>query len=76
MTIIVYKEKMATELGKYLYDQLVKISDNNDFLLGVLLLVKGDERKKKLLKIMSENKNKLCEQYVLLKAVAIRQGIL
>ena len=74
MTITVYRDKMCTELGKYLYDQLIKISDDNNFLLGVLLLVKGDEKKKKLLKIMSENENLLCEQYILLKAVAIRQG--
>ena len=55
MNYIVDREKFKTETGKKLYDMLVDIWDNNNFLLGILTTVKGDENRKKLIKALENN---------------------
>ena len=54
MTCIVKREKFHTELGRKLYDRLVNISDDDDFILAVLVVTQGDEKKKEFLKMLDD----------------------
>lgn len=54
--LIVERNNFKTELGRKLYDLLVKISDDNSFLYDVFYCVKGDEKKKQLMKYLEEEK--------------------
>lgn len=54
MTYIVKREKFQTELGRKLYDTLVKISDDDDFILAVLVEMQGDEKKRKFLELLEK----------------------
>ena len=54
MTCIVKREKFQTELGRKLYDRLVNISDDDDFILAVLVVTQGDEKKKEFLKMLDD----------------------
>lgn len=54
MTYIVKREKFQTELGRKLYDTLVKISDDDDFILAVLVEMQGDEKKHKFLELLEK----------------------
>lgn len=49
---LISRDKVKTELGKILYDRLEKIWDDEDFLLGIFVSVRGDEKKMELLKYL------------------------
>jgi len=48
------RNKIKTNTGKKLFDMLLKIWDNDDFIGGVLGHLKGDEKKNKMIKILKE----------------------
>ena len=54
MTYIVNREKFKTELGRQLYDRLVSILDDDDFILAVLVETQGDEKKKAFLDMLDK----------------------
>ena len=43
------RAKFKTETGRKLFDMLVNIWDDNDFVTGVLCDVRGDEKRQKLI---------------------------
>lgn len=61
MTYIIDRNKFQTELGKITYDELIKISDDSNFLISILIAVKGDERKKDLLDWLEKHPNVIDE---------------
>lgn len=54
MTYIVNREKFKTDLGRKLYDRLVSILDDDDFILAVLVETQGDEKKKAFLDMLDK----------------------
>lgn len=54
MTYIVKREKFKTDLGRQLYDRLVNILDDDDFILAVLVETQGDEKKKEFLNMLDK----------------------
>lgn len=46
---LIKREQVPTETGKRLYDKLVKIWENGNFVYGTLGVLKGDENKQKLI---------------------------
>ncbi len=54
MGCMIDRSKFKTELGKQLYDRLKAIWDNEHWILGVLVSVKGDEKKKKIMKYLDK----------------------
>lgn len=54
MTFIIDRNKFQSETGRRLHDKLKEIWDDPDFILGILVWVKGDEKRKKLLKYLDE----------------------
>lgn len=57
MTYTINREKFKTEKGKILYDKLLEISEDTNFLVSVLIDVQGDERKTDLLNWLANNKS-------------------
>ena len=57
MGFMIDRSKFKTELGRVLYDRLKDIWDNTDFIVGVLVSVKGDEKKKKLIRYLDARQN-------------------
>ena len=55
MTFTIDRAKFKTETGRKLYDMLVDIWDDNDFVIGILCTVKGDEKRQKLIKALENN---------------------
>lgn len=55
MTYIVKRDKFQTDMGRKLYDRLVEISDNDDFILAVLVETQGDEKKKEFLEYLDKS---------------------
>lgn len=51
------REKFKTELGKITYDKLLSISKDTNFLISVLIDVKGDEKKRDLLEWLEIHPN-------------------
>lgn len=49
MTFSITKDRIGTELGKKLYDKLIEIMKDDNFILSVFFDVQGNERKKDLL---------------------------
>ena len=49
------RNKFTTELGRKLYDILKPISPNEDWLYFVLMLTKGDDKKKILMDFLNNN---------------------
>lgn len=72
MNITIDRDKFKTETGKKLYDMLKDIWDNPEFILGVLLDVKGDKKKKKLIKFIENGVNDTDE--IIRLAMAIDDG--
>ena len=56
MTCIIKREKFKTELGRNLYDRLVNILDDDDFILAVLVETQGDKKKIEFLELLDKNK--------------------
>lgn len=54
MTCIVKREKFKTELGRKLYDRLINILDDDDFILAVLVEMQGDEKKRSFLDMLDK----------------------
>lgn len=54
MTYIVKREKFKTDLGRKLYDRLVNILDDDDFILAVLVETQGDKKKKEFLDMLDK----------------------
>ncbi len=57
MTFSITKERIGTPLGKQLYDKLIEILKDDNFIISVFYDVQGDERKKDLLKWLENNKS-------------------
>lgn len=55
MTYIIKREKFKTELGRQVYDKLVNILDDDNFIVGVLCEIIGDEKKKEFLEYLEKN---------------------
>lgn len=55
MTFILDRTKFKTEIGRKLYDLLKNIWDNDDFIIGVMAEVKGDEKRQKLINWIEKN---------------------
>ena len=51
---LISRDKVKTELGKQLYDRLQAIWDDEEWLLGMFLDLRGDDRKKKFIKYLDE----------------------
>lgn len=55
MTFSITRNRIGTELGKLVYDKLIKISKEDNFILYVFYDIQGDERKKDLLNWLDKN---------------------
>ena len=67
MTCTIDRNKFKTELGKEVFDRLVKIYPDDNFIYGVLCEVMGDEKKKEFLKYLDktgETNPDIIEDYV------------
>lgn len=64
MSFIIDREKFKTELGRIIYDKLVSISNDQNFLISVLYEIKGDERKKDLLDWLDKNPKATADEIV------------
>ena len=73
MTFTIDRAKFKTETGRKLYDLLVKIGDYDDFVIGVLCEVKGDEKRQKLIDII-ERENITDEETIAMLAGDIANG--
>ena len=73
MTFTIDRAKFKTETGRKLYDLLVKIGDYDDFVIGVLCEVKGEEKRQKLIDII-ERENITDEETIVLLAGDIADG--
>jgi len=54
MNTTIKREKFKTEIGKKLFDLLVKIKDDDSFLKGVLCNLVGDEKKQKMIDVLEK----------------------
>lgn len=54
--ISIKREEIPTETGKKLYDLLKDIWDDQEFIFGTLLELKGDEKKQKLIDFIEKEK--------------------
>lgn len=57
MTFSITRERIGTELGKLVYDKLINILKEDNFILSVFFDIPGDERKKDLLNWLEKNPN-------------------
>ena len=51
---MIKRDKFKTEMGRKLYDKLVSILDDDDFILAVLVETQGDEKKKEFLNMLDK----------------------
>lgn len=54
MTYILKRDKFQTELGRQVYDKLVEIYDDDNFIMGVLVELFGEDKKREFLKYLEE----------------------
>lgn len=59
------RTKFKTETGRKLFDLLKKIWDNEDFIVGTLAEVKGDEKRKKMIDLIEKDNIKDPETLIL-----------
>lgn len=57
MTFSITRERIGTQLGKLVYDKLINILKDDNFILSVFFDIQGDERKKDLLNWLEKNPN-------------------
>ena len=57
MTLSITRERIGTELGKLVYDRLINILKDDNFILYVFYDIPGDERKKDLLSWLDKHKS-------------------
>ncbi len=52
---LISRDKIKTELGKQLYDRLKnEVWNDEEFLVGIFVRLKGDEKKRELIKYLDE----------------------
>ena len=51
---MIKRDKFKTEMGRRLYDKLVSILDDDDFILAVLVETQGDKKKKEFLEMLEK----------------------
>lgn len=68
------RNKFKTETGRKLFDLLKKIWDDEDFIVGTLAEVKGDEKRQKLIDFI-EQENITDDEIIVLAAGDIAEGI-
>lgn len=68
------RTKFKTETGRKLFDLLKNIWDDEDFIVGTLLEVKGDEKRQKLINFIEEE-NITDDEIIVLAAGDIADGI-
>lgn len=68
------RTKFKTETGRKLFDILQNIWDNEDFIVGVLSEVKGDEKRQKLIDFIEEE-NVTDDEIIVLAAGDIADGV-
>ena len=57
MTLSITRDRIGTDLGKLIYDRLIKIKKEDNFILYVFYDIQGDERKQDLLNWLDKNPN-------------------
>ena len=67
-------EILKTETGRKLFDLLKNIWDDEDFIVGTLSEVKGDEKRQKLINFIEEE-NITDDEIIVLAAGDIADGI-
>ena len=68
------RTKFKTETGRKLFDLLKNIWDDEDFIVGTLSEVKGDEKRQKLIDFIEEE-NVTDSEIIVLAAGDIADGI-
>lgn len=68
------RTKFKTETGRKLFDLLKNIWDDEDFIVGTLSEVKGDEKRQKLIDFIEEE-NVTDDEIIVLAAGDIADGI-
>lgn len=68
------RTKFKTETGRKLFDLLKNIWDDEDFIVGTLSEVKGDEKRQKLINFIEEE-NITDDEIIVLAAGDIADGI-
>lgn len=58
MTSSIDRNKFKTETGRKLFDLLKNIWDNDDFIVGTMAEVKGDENRQKMIDLIEKEKIK------------------
>jgi hypothetical protein len=56
MTCTIDRNRFKTELGKQVFDRLVKIKADDNFIYGILCEIMGDEKKKEFLNYLDKTK--------------------
>ena len=56
MTFSITRERIGTTLGKLVYDKLIEVLKDDNFIISVFSEIKGDARKQDLLNWLDENK--------------------
>ena len=74
MKCSIYRTKFKTETGRKLFDLLKNIWDDEDFIVGTLSEVKGDEKRQKLINFIEEE-NITDDEIIVLAAGDIADGI-
>ena len=67
MTCTIDRDKFKTELGRKVFDRLIKINPDDNFILGILCEIMGDEKKKEFLSYLDrtgETDPDVIEEYV------------
>ena len=75
MKCLIDRAKFKTETGRKLFDLLKKIWDDEDFIVGTLSEVKGDEKRQKLIDFI-EKENITDDEIVILAAGDIAEEYL
>ncbi len=68
------RTKFKTETGRKLFDLLKNVWDDEDFIVGTLSAVKGDEKRQKLIDFLEEE-NITDSEIIVLAAGDIADGI-
>lgn len=74
MTSSIDRTKFKTDTGRKLYDLLTEIWNNDDFILGILATVKGDENRQKMINLI-EKDGIIDDETLVLAARDIADGI-
>ncbi len=67
------KKRLTSEISKELYNKLINIWDDNNFILGVMSRTETDEQKQKMIEIINSGLTDTDE--ILLNAMAIEENL-